>query len=291
MAKVTPRVGELTTANYGWVKPTVGSSTDAWGGYLNADLDGIDATVKGVATSLGGYLKLTGGSLSGTLTGTGAVFTGLTINGATLFNSPSPFLMRSSTAGDVVISFQDSTPANRSQLLWQASTGNFAMFNLNGGGEAWIAQDMSFNVNGAAFKPSGGSWSATSDERVKTVQGDYPAGLDEVLQLRPVVYTFKGNDTPTADVNASLRDTPDVAAAPYPGSPHYQAAMDQTQFVGFVAQEVETLLPDMVSQRAGYIDGQAVSDLRNIDVSNLVYALVNAVKTLSARVEALEAAR
>jgi hypothetical protein len=44
--------GELTTANYGWVKPTVGSSTDAWGGYINADLDGIDSTVHSIQTSV-----------------------------------------------------------------------------------------------------------------------------------------------------------------------------------------------------------------------------------------------
>jgi hypothetical protein len=48
--KVDPRTGELTTANYGWVKPTVGASVDAWGGYINTDLDGIDTTVKSVST-------------------------------------------------------------------------------------------------------------------------------------------------------------------------------------------------------------------------------------------------
>ena len=52
MAKKDPRTGELVTANYGWVKPTVGASTDAWGGYINADLDGIDSVVHGVQTSM-----------------------------------------------------------------------------------------------------------------------------------------------------------------------------------------------------------------------------------------------
>ena len=48
MVKPTPRA-ETLTANYGWTKPEVGASVDAWGGYINADLDGIDATVKGVS--------------------------------------------------------------------------------------------------------------------------------------------------------------------------------------------------------------------------------------------------
>ena len=52
MADEEPRTGELTTANYGWIKPTVGDSDDAWGGYLNSDLDGIDSVVHGIQTSI-----------------------------------------------------------------------------------------------------------------------------------------------------------------------------------------------------------------------------------------------
>ena len=52
MAKAKPRAGELTTANYGWTKPTVGGSDDQWGGYINADLDGIDSVVHGIQTSI-----------------------------------------------------------------------------------------------------------------------------------------------------------------------------------------------------------------------------------------------
>ena len=48
----TLQAGELTTTNYGWVKPTVGASVDAWGGYINTDLDGIDSTVHGIQTSV-----------------------------------------------------------------------------------------------------------------------------------------------------------------------------------------------------------------------------------------------
>ena len=51
MAKVpTLRAGELTTTHYGWVKPTVGASIDAWGGYINTDLDDIDTVVHGIDT-------------------------------------------------------------------------------------------------------------------------------------------------------------------------------------------------------------------------------------------------
>ena len=47
MAK-TPRAGESLTTNYGWTKPTVGASDDAWGGMVNANFDGIDSVVYGI---------------------------------------------------------------------------------------------------------------------------------------------------------------------------------------------------------------------------------------------------
>ena len=44
-----------------------------------------------------------------------------------------------------------------------------------------------------------------------------------------------------------------------------------------------------MTQREGWIDGVKVDDLRNLNTSELVFALVNAVKTLAAEVNALKA--
>ena len=71
--QVDPRTGELTTANFGWIKPTVGASTDAWGGYINSDLDGIDSTVHSIQTSVP-----TASSTTPAMDGTAAVGTGTT---------------------------------------------------------------------------------------------------------------------------------------------------------------------------------------------------------------------
>ena len=73
MADEEPRTGELTTANYGWIKPTVGDSDDAWGGYINSDLDGIDSTVHGIQTSVPAA-----SSTTPAMDGTAAVGTGTT---------------------------------------------------------------------------------------------------------------------------------------------------------------------------------------------------------------------
>jgi hypothetical protein len=46
----------------------------------------------------------------------------------------------------------------------------------------------------------------------------------------------------------------------------------------------------MVRHTHGWIDGVEVNDLLELDTNPLVYTLINAVKELAARVEALEAA-
>ena len=71
--KPTTQAGEATTVNYGWVKPTVGASVDAWGGYINTDLDGIDSTVKSISNSVPAA-----SSTTPAMDGTAAVGTGTT---------------------------------------------------------------------------------------------------------------------------------------------------------------------------------------------------------------------
>ena len=105
-------------------------------------------------------------------------------------------------------------------------------------------------------------WADSSDARIKTVLGDYSTGLAAIKQLSPVRYSFNGNDE---DHDA-----------------------DGEEYIGLVAQDVEPIMPEMVTQTTGHIDGQRVTDLRMLDTTALIYALVNACQELSARIEALE---
>ena len=123
---------------------------------------------------------------------------------------------------------------------------------------------------GNAYKTGGGSWLPIgSDARIKTVTGEYEPGLDEAIRLRPVVYTFKGNDGPA----------------------HQEAAAAGKSFIGLIADEVLPIIPDMVEIKRGVIDGREVNDYKTLDPSQLIYMLINAVKELKAEVEALKAAR
>ena len=163
---------------------------------------------------------------------------------------------------------------NRSAFYYDDATLQTVMSDLTANSEITLDSVGNFHFNGTpnAYKAGGGLWADSSDARIKTVTGAYTAGLDEVLQLRPVSYVYKGNDAP-------------------PKQPSPTRLVEGRPFVGFVAQELEQVMPDMVSKRAGYVDGKKVSDLRDVDVSALVFALVNAVKDLKAEIDELKGSR
>lgn len=157
---------------------------------------------------------------------------------------------------------------------WNAANGHLRYQTPAG---MWIQLDGQLTIPANAYKPGGGSWLNGSDARIKDVQGDYADGLDKLLGLQPKTYQLKGNDQP-----------PEGGMAPL--------ALGRS-YVGLIAQEAETVMPSLVEQRPGWIDGQEVADFRVLDTSELTFTLINAVKELSAkldeanaRIAALEAA-
>ena len=185
--------------------------------------------------------------------------------------------------------------------VFTIATGETGLYNNSTGMQYYSrAGDKGFFVGGQAYKPAGGAWADSSDARIKNVLGNYENGLDAVLQLQPVRYTFKGNDTPAQvmpsgdpvlqfDADGKLKQGK-VAVVPYANSPH-GIGVAGTEYIGLIAQAVEGYMPEMVTQHAATIDGQPVSDLRVLDTTPLLYALVNSIKTLVARIEVLEAAQ
>lgn len=108
------------------------------------------------------------------------------------------------------------------------------------------------------------AWTNVSDARVKKNVHDYIAGLSDITKLRTVTYQFNGL---------------------------YGSKDDGKINVGLIAQEVQqTPFAEMVSNWT-YVDektGQQ-TDILSINTTPLVFALINAVKELDARVKALEA--
>ncbi len=103
-------------------------------------------------------------------------------------------------------------------------------------------------VNGTAAKPGGGSWATWSDERLKDIHGVYLKGLSEITRLQPVSFSYRKENP----VNLP----------------------DDGEYAGLVAQEVQELFPEAVTQGA---DGYLQLDIHPVNI-----ALINAVKELKA---------
>lgn len=118
---------------------------------------------------------------------------------------------------------------------------------LNLSAENW---DFGLNITGGdAGKPGGGSWANTSDVRLKKSINTLDGALDTLLSLRGVTYEYK--DPEAIGELAGLR-------------------------TGFIAQEVETVIPDWVWEAEdGYkrvtirgFEAMAVESLRELKSAN-----------------------
>ena len=137
--------------------------------------------------------------------------------------------------------------------------GYYADITNAGSGNNWGV----YIANGNAAKPGGGSWTATSDSRVKTVLGNYARGLQELLQINPIDFEYNGKGG---------------------------HAPDGHRYTGVIAQDLQAVMPEMVSSRKGKLNesDEDETDILMVDNSALVYALVNAAKELKAELDAVK---
>ena len=113
---------------------------------------------------------------------------------------------------------------------------------------------MYISVNGAysAYIQGNGTYTANSDERLKTNITDLPSGqLDKVTNLRGV--NFKWLDTNRGE----------------------------GQQMGVIAQEIEAEYPELVTE--------GVEDIKGVNYAGLVVPLIEAIKELKTKLEAAEA--
>jgi hypothetical protein len=97
----------------------------------------------------------------------------------------------------------------------------------------------------------------TSDERLKNILGPVEYGLDEIKQLDPVSYALKSDP-------------------------------EQTPHLGFIAQQVNPIIPESVFDTDEVIE-EGESTKLGMEYVALIPVLVNAIKELSAEVDALKA--
>ncbi len=136
-----------------------------------------------------------------------------------------------------------------------SGTGAFAVGLTNPSYQLQLSTD-------SAAKPSTNTWTIASDARLKTVLGDYEKGLDAICALRPVRYEYNGSGGMRAD-----------------GKEH----------VSIIAQEAAEAFPECIGTFQGKLheDDEEETELLNYNGHAITFALINAVRELKARLDAL----
>lgn len=106
-------------------------------------------------------------------------------------------------------------------------------------------------------KPGSNAWTVVSDQRLKNVNGIFNKGLNEIIQLNPIRYNYKNN-----------------------GERKFDQQVLNTEFPGFLAQEVQQIFPEAVGTDAdGYL---------NFDLHPILIAYTNAFKELDLKNQVVE---
>lgn len=142
-----------TTPNYGFALPAIGGNQDTWGNLLNANWVAADSAIHGLAT---GYLPLTGGGISGSLTVAGNVSIGggyyLSLSGA-VFYSDANYTNLVQDSGNWHWQY---TRSNGTMQYVRGSDGQ-ALFTIDGGGNTSVPGNLSAggSLNGSSANISG----------------------------------------------------------------------------------------------------------------------------------------
>lgn len=185
----------------------------------------------------------------------------LTINRST-GNVTMPGEVSFGTAGKI-------TNAGNYTYIYSGSTAGVIIGSLGdnyGRNSVHSFQDISGTSTWARFNSAGtanvsGAWTTISDAALKESVVPYTRGLADLVMLRPVGFSYVAG-TPFAD--------PD-------GTPH----------IGLIAQEVEPYVPEIVGQDEVTI-AEARVTVQTLEPSNLIYAVLNALRELDERLRTLE---
>lgn len=159
----------------------------------------------------------------------------------------------------------DGDPANASNGIFigtQAQGGHNYFRNTDHQFQARDSSALWALFNSVGTYNTSGSWLTFSSADIKTEIVDYTRGLEAILELRPVTYR-------------------------YGGPAQTLAADDGKTHIGLLAEEVEPVMPECVGE------GE-LGDLGMVKTMNsgpIIYALINAIQELTARLDALESAR
>ena len=116
------------------------------------------------------------------------------------------------------------------------------------------APDQPLSVNGNASKTGGGSWAVFSDERLKTVKGQFNTGLKALMQLQPLRFEYKRDNALNLKADGEQ--------------------------VGFGAQSLQKVIPEAVSANdRGYL---------MVNNDPIIWTMLNAIKEQQKEIQQLK---
>ena len=161
--------------------------------------------------------------------------------------------------GDTITTGVDNTYLGRHA---DASANNVSFEAVLGSGTTGKGSNTA-NIRGSVYNSANSStFSTTSDIRIKKNIVDNNTGLDKINQIQVKNFEYRKPE----EVDSSL--SPD-------------SAIDKEGLqLGVIAQEIETILPDVVNTES--------TGCKSVNPDNITWYLVNAVKELSAENTALK---
>jgi hypothetical protein len=131
---------------------------------------------------------------------------------------------------------------------------------------AYLGDAINVNRATGACMNTTGTWTTLSDASIKEHIQPYTRGLSAVLALKPVQFRYIS------------------------GTPFSSADEPSRLLFGLLAGEVAMHVPEIVGRAEVEVRGESQA-VDTLEPGNLVYALINAVQELAAKVAALEAGK
>jgi hypothetical protein len=129
-------------------------------------------------------------------------------------------------------------------MLWERTGVNTRQIYFGSGGDL-----LFYNTSNYGYLSVSGSWLSSSDISIKKNIVDIKYGLNEVLNLKPRSYNMKDGGK---------------------------------EEIGFIAQEVEKIIPEIVSDPIG-------NGVKGMNYANMVALLTKAIQEQQAQIETLKA--
>ena len=153
--------------------------------------------------------------------------------------------------------FISSNVGNNFNIDWWAASSGGVQLTIAPSGNVGIgtaSPGWLLEVNGSAAKPGGGSWTNSSDIRLKDIHYNFNRGLNALMTLQPVAYNYKMNNPL--------------------GLP------SQNTYIGLIAQDVEEVIPEAIEK-------SNKNDYLYLNNDPIIWTMLNAIKELSTQIDEL----